>query len=207
MSQASISRARRLADFLLWLFGLGLLWWVLTDGAVDSWGIGLPVVALGAIWRAAAGYDGPHLHPIGVLRFLPFFAWYSLRGGIDVARRALHPDMPLAPVVAEWPARLPPGPARSLFLSVTGLLPGTLGVEWEGERFQIHVLDRHGAFAQDLQRLEAQIAGLFGLAWPESGGHTQRARPTSSAPSGLSFGKIRLSFGRKAKRPTGNEVR
>ena len=207
MSSGRISRARRLADFLLWFSGLGLLWWVLTDGAVDSWSIGLPVVALGAIWRAAAGYDGPRLHPIGVLRFLPFFAWYSLKGGIDVARRALHPDMPLAPAVAEWPTRLPPGPARSLFLSVTGLLPGTLGVEWEGERFHIHVLDRHGAFAQDLQRLEVRIASLFGVALAESGGPTQRARCKSSAPGGLSFGKIRLSFGRKAKRPTGNEAR
>jgi multicomponent Na+:H+ antiporter subunit E len=170
MSSSEISAVKRLADFLVWFSGLGLLWWVLTDGAIDSWGIGLPVIGLAAIWRARTGVPGPRLNLIGLVQFLPFFAWHSLMGGIDVARRALHRDLPLAPVVAEWPTRLPPGPSRSLFLSVAGLLPGTLAVEWQGEQFQIHALDRHGSYVQDLQRLEVRVAALFGLALSGSGG-------------------------------------
>ncbi|HEB87118.1 MAG TPA: hypothetical protein ENI68_08920 [Gammaproteobacteria bacterium] len=33
----------------------------------------------------------------GVVQFVSFFLWHSLRGGVNVARLALHPRLPISP--------------------------------------------------------------------------------------------------------------
>ena len=56
------------------------------------------------------------------LRFLQ----QSIIGGLDVARRALDPRLPLRPGFVAYPVCLPPGPARYAFGALTSALPGTL---------------------------------------------------------------------------------
>lgn len=54
------------------------------------------------------------------------FMQQSIIGGLDVARRALDPRLPLRPGFVAYPVRLPPGPARYTFSALTSALPGTL---------------------------------------------------------------------------------
>ena len=148
-----------------------ILWWLLTDGAVSSWPVGLPVVLLAAFVSAL-------MLPVsswslsGIFRFILFFLWYSLRGGIDVAWRAFHPDMPISPALHYFKFLLPAGPPRVLMANVLNLLPGTLSVEVDDECLIIHVLDDTGTFAKELQTLEEQLAVMLSIELlEESGGY------------------------------------
>ena len=74
------------------------LWWVLTNGSLASWLVGLPAVA-GAVWAQArlSGTSGLPISLGGLARFVPFFLWHSLRGGVDVALRTLAPRARIRP--------------------------------------------------------------------------------------------------------------
>jgi len=140
-----------------------LLWRVLTDGTAGSWWIGAPAVAgaviisvilvppLGLVWREVMG-------------FVPFFLWHSLKGGADVARRAFHPRMPVAPELIEYPLRLPPGLSQVAMINITSLLPGTLSAEIEGQVLKVHVLDRRGDYLDGLNALEQRVGRMLGSA-------------------------------------------
>lgn len=140
-----------------------LLWWILTDGATDSWSVGVPVVLFATLASVAL------LPPfswslVGIVRFVPFFFWRSLYGGVDVARRALHPRLPISPDMYEHRWRLPPGLPRVFMANAVSLLPGTLSAEMDEECLRIHVLYETRTFAEDLSVLEKKVAGVFGLA-------------------------------------------
>jgi multicomponent Na+:H+ antiporter subunit E len=138
----------------------GFLWWALTEGR-GATGFGAAIVGVvtvislwlappggGRRWRALPG-------------FLAWFAKESLRGGIDVARRALHPRLPLAPGFIDHPWRLAHTPARVLMANLVSLLPGTLTVEFRDSGLRVHVIDRGLAVAAELDDLEARIARLL----------------------------------------------
>jgi multicomponent Na+:H+ antiporter subunit E len=54
------------------------------------------------------------------------FGQESIMGGVDVARRALHPQLPLRPGFVVYPVCLPSGMARNTFGAMTSAMPGTL---------------------------------------------------------------------------------
>ena len=139
-----------------------LLWWTLTEGAMNSWLVGVPVVVL-AVLASAALLPPTSWSLSGIARFVPFFLWHSLRGGVDVARRALDPRLPISPGLFDHRWRLPPGLPRVLMANTVSLLPGTLSVELTDRFLRVHVLDRTGAFRSELTVVEARVAGLFGL--------------------------------------------
>jgi multicomponent Na+:H+ antiporter subunit E len=147
---------RVLVLLLLWLGLNG------TDGR--SWLVGLPVVAL-AVYLATrlAPTESWRVSLTGAVRFALFFAVESLRGGVDVARRALGPAVVLAPGLIQYRTRLPSGAPRWLFCNSISLLPGTAVVGIEGADLCIHALDRSAAAETELQRLEARVGALFAL--------------------------------------------
>lgn len=139
-----------------------LLWWVLTDGAMGSWLVGVPVILFSTLLSVML------LPPFswsltGIARFVPFFLWHSLRGGVDVAGRALHPRLPISPGLFDYRFRLPPGLSRVFMANTVSLLPGTLSAELNEEYLCVHVLDESRAFAEELKVLENYVAGVFGL--------------------------------------------
>lgn len=140
-----------------------LLWWALTEGAV-AWVFGAVVVAVATVAAfLLAPNDAPRLSLAAVPRFLGFFVYESVRGGLDVARRALHPRLPLAPGLLEYRLRLPPGPARIFLVNVVSLLPGTLSADLGETDLTVHVLDHRRPVLIELQTLERHIAALFGM--------------------------------------------
>jgi multicomponent Na+:H+ antiporter subunit E len=63
--------------------------------------------------------------------------------GVDVARRALDPRLPLRPGFVTYAPRLPPGGARDAFCALASLMPGTLPADTnEDGTLLVHCLDR-----------------------------------------------------------------
>lgn len=145
------------------LLGFALLWMVLTGGAADSWSAGGLAVATAALASLALRPERPwRVRLGGALRFVPFFVRQSLRGGLDVTRRAFSPALPLDPVLVEHSLRLPPGTARLFLLNTVSLLPGTLSADLRGDLLLVHGLDASLPLVEDLRRLETLVAELFG---------------------------------------------
>ncbi len=139
-----------------------LLWWILTDGATGSWLVGVPVILFSTL--VSVVFLPPFSWSlIGIARFVPFFLWHSLRGGVDVAQRALHPRLPISPGLFDYRFRLPPGPSRVFMANTVSLLPGTLSAGLDEDHLRVHVLDESGAFIEELKVLEMHVAGVFGL--------------------------------------------
>ncbi len=147
---------------MLLLLALAIGWGVLTDGMMASWLIGIPTV-LAAYWAARRlGSDGPTTLVWSRLpRFAFFFAWESMRGGIDVARRVLLPQLRVAPGFTHYRIRLQQPAARLLFANSVSLLPGTLAVDMVGDRLDIHALDTNQGCDDELRHLESAVARLF----------------------------------------------
>lgn len=147
---------------LLRFFLFSLLWYWLTDGDLNSWPIGLPVVMLAALVSVlmlpASSWSLP-----GFVSFILFFLWHSLRGGTDVAWRALHPKMPISPALHNFRFRLPPGFPRVFMANTVNLLPGTLSAEVDDECLTVHVLDASGTFITELHMLEKRLARMLNI--------------------------------------------
>ena len=105
------------------------LWLVLTLGNPAD----LPAGILASI---AATWTSLYLLPASEVRlslpasikFALHFFYQSVVAGVDVARRALDPRLPLRPGYVRFPCRLAQGPARSTFCTLASLLPGTVPV-------------------------------------------------------------------------------
>jgi multicomponent Na+:H+ antiporter subunit E len=154
---SAASRRWALQTFLL----LVVVWLALAG--VDALTLGLLFAALGAVLGAWLAPGEPYpWRPLRLATFGLYFLSESLRGGIDVAWRVLHPRMPIDPVYVEHRLRLPPGLPRSVFLATVNLLPGTLGVRVSEQGvLRVHALVP-GA-ADELDALERHVGGLFSL--------------------------------------------
>lgn len=127
--------------------------------------------ALGSVVAACAAGAGAALAPgdLQGLRwarwpgFVAYFLRQSLLGGVDVARRALHPRLPLAPHFIDVALRVPSGPARTLLIGLVNLIPGSLAADLDDARdlMRVHLLAAHGDAGLD--ELQARVAALFGL--------------------------------------------
>lgn len=139
-----------------------VLWWILTGGSIDSWLIGAPVALLAAWLSLALWADSP-LSLLGVVRFLPWFAYQSLAGATDVAMRALQPRMPLHPGLVRHRLRVPQGACSVTLANVVSMLPGTLSADLDGHDLVIHALDTRQDLRGMLLDLEPRIAAIFGV--------------------------------------------
>lgn len=140
-----------------------LLWWILAEGRHDGWLLGVVVVFV-ATWTSITLLPpgDRHIRFAGLLGFLRFFLWNSIRGGIQVAGMALRGRSALQPGLLELTVALPPGGPRILLVNALSLMPGTVGVELSNTTLRLHVLDQRLPVVVEARALEAAIASLFG---------------------------------------------
>ncbi|MBV8937520.1 MAG: Na+/H+ antiporter subunit E, partial [Alphaproteobacteria bacterium] len=96
--------------------GFFLLWVVLTGTYRTDLAAGL-VAALAATWvslRLLPPSIG-RVRPVALARLALRFLRQSVVAGVDVARRALDPRLPLRTGFVVYPVGLPPGPTRHAF--------------------------------------------------------------------------------------------
>ncbi|MEM8852574.1 MAG: Na+/H+ antiporter subunit E [Pseudomonadota bacterium] len=149
-------------SFLRRILFLGAVWIVITSADADSMVVGA-VAVLTAAWLSVR-LDPARQYPVkllGALRLLPGFIWQSVMGGIDVARRALDPRLPLRPGWFVLEAKVPEGTPRVVVGGEFSLLPGTLVAGTRDGRFLVHVLDRTKPVERDLKAGEAALSRAF----------------------------------------------
>jgi multicomponent Na+:H+ antiporter subunit E len=142
------------------------LWWLIVQGRADAWLVGLPAVAL-ASWASMhlGSKPLPRLSLTGLVVFAALFLRESVRGGIDVARRTLGPELRIKPGFHSYRLHISHPAARVLLINCIGLLPGTLAAEVDGDRAELHLLDSSDNPDPQLLRLEQAVARLFRLPW------------------------------------------
>ena len=148
--------------FVSRLFWCALVWWVLTGGAAESWLVGAPAVLVAALLSTCM-LARLHVSPLGAVQFCGFFAVESLRGGLDVATRALHWRLPLDPGVVLHRSRMSLPVARVAVANTASLLPGTLVVDVDERDLHVHALDAGPEVRESLEYSERRVADLFSL--------------------------------------------
>lgn len=148
--------------FFTRLFFFALLWWVLSEGRIKEPAFPVIVVVTLAL---AANYFWPEKFVrwrlSSLVTFIPYFMLESLRGGLDVALRALRPSLPLMPGFVTYNLKLNTEAARVFFTWIVSLLPGTASVKLEGEVLLVHLLDTSAPIMPRLERLESRVAKLM----------------------------------------------
>ena len=129
-------------------------------------GTELPDLLVGATAAAVATWTSLRLlpaatawlRPVALARLVLRFVWQSAVAGVDVARRALDPALPLRTGFVRCPTRLVPSPARNTFCMIASLLPGTLPAGSDGDRtLVVHCLD----VGQDVPAQMAEEEAMF----------------------------------------------
>jgi multicomponent Na+:H+ antiporter subunit E len=145
------------------------LWWALTEGDVPT-GPGLAIAVATVAGATAASValratDGARLRLTRLPRFVAFFLWQSVGGGVDVARRALLPGGEVRPGFVEFDPGLPEGTPRALLIEVVSVMPGTLVAQQisAAGAVRVHVLDTRLPALEGLARVEREVRLLFGL--------------------------------------------
>jgi multicomponent Na+:H+ antiporter subunit E len=146
--------------------GFAILWILLTEGNPEDLGAGA-VAVFAATWTSLRLLPPgtSRVRPLALGQFALRFLRQSLIAGVDVARRAFDPRLPLAPGFVHYPVGLPPGPVRNTFTSLMSLLPGSLpiGADASGGLL-IHCLDVEQPIAAQLAAEEVHFARVIGAA-------------------------------------------
>ncbi len=142
------------ATWLLWsghlellLLGLGVLSCVvvvvlsLRMGVLDDEG---PGVVAG--WRLAL--------------YTPWLLWQIVLANIDVARRILHPKLPIAPRMIRVRAKQKSALGRTIFANSITLTPGTVSVDLDGDDIVVHALTAEAAQELKEGAMNRRVAGL-----------------------------------------------
>lgn len=140
-----------------------LLWLVLTGGTASSW-------AYGAMAAASAGALSLGLYPadrqgVQIWRaalFPPALLVRGFLGGLDVARRAIDPRLPIEPGWVRFPLGSRNDEVNALLGGVISILPGTLSAGPQDCRMDVHVLNSTGFDLAILAAEERRVASLFG---------------------------------------------
>ena len=144
--------------------GFFAFWLVLNGADAGDLAAGL-VAAVLATWASLRLMPAQQwsLRPVKLAGFVLHFLRQSIAAGIDVAWRALDPQLRLQPGFVVYQAQLPPGTTRDAFCAIMSLLPGTLPCgPAEGNGLTIHCLDVTQPVVEQLAAEEALCMQTLG---------------------------------------------
>lgn len=137
--------------------------------ALDGFDIGdLPAAVVAAVAATLASLrllppSAGQLSPSGVAALVLRFPFQAIAAGVDVARRALDPRLPLRPGFVTFAPRLSPGLARDEFCALASLMPGTLPADTNDDgTVLVHCLDVDQPAAERLRMEEALFIRALG---------------------------------------------
>ena len=143
----------------------GAVWIVLTSaepGGMLAGALAVPA----AVWMSLRLL--PARRPVVLWRLAlhaPRFLYGSVAGGVDVARRAFSPSMPLDPGWIAVPVDLPDAGRVALGAELS-LMPGTLAAGTQGDRLLVHLLDCKAGFDATIPQEAAAMAEILAVAPP-----------------------------------------
>ncbi len=143
---------------------LGL--WLVVSGVSGATLVVGAAVAIGTTWASLAILpcaEGSHRFSAW-LRLVLRIPFQALVAGVDVARRALDPALPLRPGFVAYSTDLPKGTAQDAFAALAALQPGSVPIRSDVEgRFDVHCLDVGLPIASTLAKEEAEFREAVGL--------------------------------------------
>jgi multicomponent Na+:H+ antiporter subunit E len=95
---------------------------------------------------------------LALVALLPRFLWQSLLAGIDVARRAFAPSLPMKTGFVDCRTAFPRGHARNNFATITSLMPGTVPSGDGDDTIEFHCLDVDQPIALQMADEERRLA-------------------------------------------------
>ncbi|WP_442755373.1 Na+/H+ antiporter subunit E [Methylocystis sp. JAN1] len=135
-------------------------------------GFSLPNLLIGLLAATAAAWASVALLPCAgrppgfyaSIRLAARIPAQAIAAGVDVARRALDPALPLRPGFVAYSTSLPEGTAQQAFAALAALQPGSVPVRSEaGGIFDIHCLDVRLPIKASLEREEADLRAALGF--------------------------------------------
>ncbi len=142
-----------------------LLVWIIVSGAQDTDlvpGLVAALAAAGISLRVLAPGTAA-LRPIALIGLVVRLLQQSLIAGVDVARRALDPQLPIKPGLVHYSVGLPPGAARNTFTTLMSLLPGTVPIRAGRHKgLIVHCLDTDLPVCAQLAVEEAALVRAIG---------------------------------------------
>jgi len=145
----SLARAAGFLAFWVVLFGP-------SPSDLPAGGVAAGIATWASLYLLPPGQS--NVRPLALTRLALRFFWQSVVAGIDVARRALDPRLPLRPGFVAYAVRLPPGSARNAFTALTSLLPGTVPAGDEAGKLIYHCLDIDQPVVSQLAQEESALS-------------------------------------------------
>lgn len=91
----------------------------------------------------------PEGHPnhlfLGLVVYIPWLLWEIFKANIDIARRIVQPDLPIAPCVIRVKASQKTHLGQVIYANSITLTPGTVSVEVTEGEITVHALTRETA--------------------------------------------------------------
>jgi len=136
-----------------------IAWWSVAEGRPVAWPFAVAGVG-GASLLSVLLLPPGRWTLMGVARFIPFFLLASVRGGVDVAWRALVPGRHVEPGWVTHVFETDDPDVRLVITNVLSLTPGTLSARLDGDRLIVHVLDLHSEAVRMPQIVEERAMAM-----------------------------------------------
>ena len=151
------------------LFLLAYVVWCLFDWIPDTDHllVGIPVAAIVGLLMGDLVFQRSHLvwHPRRYLYFLfhyvPVFLWEVLKANIDVAYRAVHPQLLINPGIVKVKISLKSDIACTLLANSITLTPGTMSIDIDQEKSVLYVHWIDVRAAHDIEKATQIIVERF----------------------------------------------
>jgi multicomponent Na+:H+ antiporter subunit E len=147
------------------LFGVWLLW----SGHSEPLLIGMGLASTAAVVLLAArmglvDHEGmPSSLPFRAWRFLPWMLWEIFKANVHVARRILHPRLPIHPTLIRVKTSQRRDAGRVIYANCITLTPGTVSVDVAGDEIVVHALTREAAAGLRSGEMDRRVTWYEGL--------------------------------------------
>ncbi len=100
-----------------------------------------------------------HVLP-GLFVYAPWLVWEIVKSNMDVARRILHPSLPISPTVVVVPSPQKSELKRVIYANSITLTPGTLSMRVREHAILVHALSEEGAKTLREGEMERRVSNL-----------------------------------------------
>ncbi|MFQ5844992.1 MAG: Na+/H+ antiporter subunit E [Planctomycetota bacterium] len=150
--------------------GLGLVLfavWVLWSGHLEPSLLILGLVSCGvvvALTRRMELAEPERLPGLWwrMVLYAPWLVAAIARANVDVARRILHPRLPIGPRVVRVRAGQRTDLGRVLYANSITLTPGTVSIDMEGDEITVHALTREAAEGLQSGAMDRRVTRMEG---------------------------------------------
>lgn len=147
----------------LTLFGIWLLWSGHYTALLVSFGVASCLAVVLISWKMGTLDDEGQLLLLvpRLLLYAPWLVKEIVLANIDVARRIVHPRLPIAPTLIEVKCSQRLDVARVIYANSITLTPGTVSVDMEGDTITVHALTREAADAVLSGEMDRKVSRLI----------------------------------------------